>query len=574
MSRLQKILGSCVIAGLIAGGEALAVTLTPIASGFNSPIGIDYQPSSGKLILSVNYFGGGSPNNLDVVTTTGSHSSFSALSGLTDELKICTAKATANGFTVGEVFTGNGNAGEIVRISANGATVQNPWVTLSGESGLLRGSLFVDNTGVFGGALIAVTTSGGVWKITSGGTATLLVNLGTHLEGVITVPNNSTKYGPWAGKILVGAENAGLIYTVSTTGATASYNLGIAVEDIDLIPANQNFYGVAFAAGQILSAPASDFTGIVDDILFNEESGYLWSVHWNGTSFVKTQQTTTAVNWEHMTFAPIQIATLHLQAGSFPSSGTFQFTVKGPSSQAADIEGSTDLISWTYLGSDYFDANNSFTFSDTGVSGVAYKYYRASIGAFHSDNIYGFDRFTAPAGDSLIANPLNTAANTAAGVIPNPPHGTRLYKWNEATSSYNINTFEDDGFGVYVWSTPGMTLAPGEGVILRTPTSTTVPLSFMGDVLQGTLNTSVPALPTKSIRSSKVPQAGALQSLLGFAPAQNDVIYRMTPGAGTYTSYTYANGSWSPSQPSINVGESFWIYTGTASTWSRSFSGW
>jgi hypothetical protein len=575
MNSFKKLIRDCVIAGLaIAGLNAPAITLTPIASGFNGPIGIDYQPSSGQLILSVNF--DANANNLDIVSTGGSHTQFSALTGYGGELKVCTAKTTANGFTAGEVFTGKGPLypGEIIRISANGSTIQNPWVTLLNETGYVR-SQFIDNTGVFGGALIVVTSTGGVWKVTSAGVATKLTDLGTDLEGVITVPNTQ-QYGPWAGKILTGGKNSGYCYTVSTTGATVSYSgNGITFEDFDLVPANQNFYGIAYSDGQILTAPASDFTSVVGDILVTDEYGALRTVRWNGSSFVFTAlANSTPAQWEHVTFAPIQVVTLHLQSGSFPSSGTFQFTVTGPSSQTATLEGSTDLISWSYLADITFDANNSYTHPDPSVSGVAYKYYRASLGSFHSDNIYGFDRFTAPAGDSLIASPLSASANTAAGVIPNPPVGTKLYKWNEGTSQYEINTYGTADTGGYAWSVPGMSLAPGEGAILRTPTGTAVPLSFIGNVLQGSLNISMPALPAKSIRSSKVPQAGSLQSLLGFAPVQNDTIYRMTPGAGTYTTYTYANGAWTPSQPTINVGESFWIYTSTARTWSRTFSGW
>ena len=59
-----------------------------------------------------------------------------------------------------------------VNITSGGGTVQNPWVRLPGESGLMRGSLYIDRTGVFGGDLIVVTTAGGVWRVNAAGLAT------------------------------------------------------------------------------------------------------------------------------------------------------------------------------------------------------------------------------------------------------------------------------------------------------------------------------------------------------------------------------------------------------------------
>src|SRR5206468_99402 len=98
----------------------------------------------------------------------GSHHAFSNLSGLTDEVKIATARSgNPAGFTVGDLFVGNGVDGQIVRITAGGATVINPWVDLPGDNnGLMRGSLYVDRTGVFGGDLVVVTSTGEVWRVT------------------------------------------------------------------------------------------------------------------------------------------------------------------------------------------------------------------------------------------------------------------------------------------------------------------------------------------------------------------------------------------------------------------------
>src|SRR6185369_5219321 len=93
--------------------------------------------------------------------------------------------AACQQFPVGDVFTGNGTAGEIVRVDALGnvypPAANNPgsganssWVALPGSDpndDLLRGSLFVDRFCAFGGDLIIVTGDdnggggGKVWRV-------------------------------------------------------------------------------------------------------------------------------------------------------------------------------------------------------------------------------------------------------------------------------------------------------------------------------------------------------------------------------------------------------------------------
>lgn len=100
-----------------------------------------------------------------------------------------------------------------------------------------------------------------------------------------------------------------------TPGAFTFHTLGVNIEDIDLIGANENFFGVNFGTGRIRGAPASEFSGMVDDILLTQEfhsgSG-LFRLFWNGTSLQATQLSLSAGSaipgqWEHVTFAPAGI---------------------------------------------------------------------------------------------------------------------------------------------------------------------------------------------------------------------------------------------------------------------------
>ena len=305
---MRRVAAALAIVGSFGVGGAAAdeVQLTPVATGFNSPIGIDHHPFSGKLILSVN-FPSGLPYNFELVGPDGTHSPFSTISGLTDEVKIATVRPgpCQGGFIAGEVFTGTGVPGVIARIAPEGNLVENPWVTLPGETGLLRGSLFQDRYCAFGGDLVVVTTDGNAWRVSSAGVATrLAASLGTHLEGLTTVPNDPTKYGPWAGRALAGAEDQARIYAIGPDGAVDFYELGIRPEDIEVIPAHENFYGVDFGGSTIWGASPDQFADKVGDMLMSQESpGILWHVRWNGSSFEATE-VARVTQWEHITFSP------------------------------------------------------------------------------------------------------------------------------------------------------------------------------------------------------------------------------------------------------------------------------
>jgi len=338
------------------------LNLQPFSFTFNTPIGIDFHEPTGNLIMSVNY-PTGNPRNLDLVnSTTGAPTAFSGLINLTEELKIATVRASTcqGGFAVGEVFTGNGNPGQIVRISAGGTTVDNPWVILPGEPALIRGSLFQDRFCAAGGNLIVVTGNeqdgnaadnlGSVWRITSAGLATKVVKINHHLEGVITLPNDPIRYGPLAGKILAGDEdrnlglnglngpngkiwvvdpNNGSLFTVGHNAGAPACNNGkpagcnyttaasFQPEDLDLIRRNTDFFGVAFGNSQVfvsrnadLSAP--NFRDRCGQILITQEYPYtnttgLAALRYSGSdSFIvdplASNQDGQIVQWEHATF--------------------------------------------------------------------------------------------------------------------------------------------------------------------------------------------------------------------------------------------------------------------------------
>jgi Divergent InlB B-repeat domain len=298
-----------------ASAANIAVTLTPIAISSPSPIGIDYHEPTNEIVLSVNY-PSGTPNNLDIVAADGTSSPYGGVSGLRNEVYMAGIRSSScqQSFQTGELYFGTGTPGVIAKLSADGTTLTNPWVTLPSEGGLLRGGLFQDVFCVVDGDLIVTTTAGDVWRVTSAGVATEVASsVGQFLEGPTTVPDNSVRYGPWAGQILASDEANGVIWSIDpTTGVTGRWDGGGAfgsAEGVHVVPPNQNFFGVDFADGMIQGAAASQFTGVVGDVVLATESpGKLLDITWNGTSFESYDLLTADVGqWEGTTFAPASL---------------------------------------------------------------------------------------------------------------------------------------------------------------------------------------------------------------------------------------------------------------------------
>ena len=260
-------------------------------------------------------------------------------------------------------------------------------------------------------------------------------------------------------------------------------------------------------------------------------------------------------------------ATLTLASGARLPGFQFQLQVRGLSGMNCSIDGSHNLESWSTLGSVTLPTGGTANFTDNQASGYPYRFYRARSDSIFSYNSLGYVAVDVPASDSMVANQLdNPAGNTVGVLLPSPPNGTTLYKWNEATQQYEGNNY------LFGWSNPNMTLNPGEGVFAQPGSATT--FTFIGNLRQGMLANPFPA--GFSIRSSIVPQTGPIDALLGFAPINGDTAYRWNRAIGAYDSYTYDAGlqAWFPEVPAPQVGESVWIDTTTARTWTRNFTVW
>lgn len=287
----------------------------------DGPVGIDYHGPLNSLIVSYNYATGGNPRNFARIDSSGQVTPWSLVSNLVEEVKVATAKQTASGWQQGQLYFGTSLEGQIGRVSADGTGVTLNWANLPPPTDeLFRGGLTFDQTGIFGGDLIAVTGrpyeqvgERQVWRVTSAGAPTLIASILTgHLEGVAVLPNDPV-WGGWAGKILTGNEYEGVIYAIDTNGAATPYSLGIHPEDFDLIPPDQDLY-CTDSGGVIMKIPRAYFADYVGQLLITQagehmQTAALYIVRWNGGPVVSVRIPYPGA-FEHVTFAPVSLAPL------------------------------------------------------------------------------------------------------------------------------------------------------------------------------------------------------------------------------------------------------------------------
>jgi hypothetical protein len=186
---------------------------------------------------------------------------------------------------------------------------------------------------------------------------------------------------------------------------------------------------------------------------------------------------------------------------------------------------------------------------------------QAQTNPVYSVNVVGYTKIVFPANQfKMIANQLQGTNITIPALFPSATALTAVYKFNG--TGYNVAQFVDGA-----WEGAALSLAPGEGAFVFTPQSFTN--IFSGDVVLVSTN----SLPSGySIRSSVVPQAGLLQTQLGFPAGALDAIYRFN-GSG-YTTSQLVDGAWEGAgEPNVQVGESFFVNNASATkNWVRTFT--
>ncbi len=212
------------------------------------------------------------------------------------------------------------------------------------------------------------------------------------------------------------------------------------------------------------------------------------------------------------------------------------------------------------------------------AAGIANSMAQSNI---YSLNVVGYYNLLVPASTlTLIANQLNTTNNTIGSLLPAPSPGSAIFKFKDG--DWDRYDFDPDDL---VWYPDDLTtLNPGEGAFYYSPTATT--LTFVGEVMQGSLSTRIAGSNQVSVVSSKAPQQGALFSTLQFPQIDGASLYFFTniTELFTYPIMCFEGYGWfdpriGPDEyeplvePVLDVGQAFLVQnSGPDTNWIRNFT--
>jgi hypothetical protein len=192
----------------------------------------------------------------------------------------------------------------------------------------------------------------------------------------------------------------------------------------------------------------------------------------------------------------------------------------------------------------------------------------SSAAEVFSANTVGFVNKTIPAGFSMVANPVVAADNSIQTLFTDLPSFSRVYKFDPVAGTYSIFTKLPTA---WVGDAAGTTLMPGEGVFVYN-NGAELTITFTGEVAQGAAS-NITIGQGFSIISSVVAQGGLLKTDLGFPAANFDRVYKFNNGDSSYSISTYLSGTgtWIGGEPTVDVGEAFFVNKQAETAWDRNF---
>jgi hypothetical protein len=194
-----------------------------------------------------------------------------------------------------------------------------------------------------------------------------------------------------------------------------------------------------------------------------------------------------------------------------------------------------------------------------------------SMAQVFSVNAVGYVNKTIPANSfAMVANPLDAATNTINSLFAGVPEGFTVYVYRPG-AGYDVGSFDALENGFVPASVANYELEPGAGVFVRNPTANPVTITFVGEVLQGTLTT--PLVQGLQIVSSKVPQSDT-PTALGLPGAVGDTVYIYNVATQQYTvsSFDDLENAFLPAPRALEVGEAFFLNKAQAGNWTREFN--
>jgi len=191
----------------------------------------------------------------------------------------------------------------------------------------------------------------------------------------------------------------------------------------------------------------------------------------------------------------------------------------------------------------------------------------------YSLNIVGYVNVTLTNGFNMISNPLDVDGTGVNNTLNSAFAGSNLPD-NMEVFKFGSGAFGNASFSAGGSFFPNQPLNPGEGCFILNPYPTNVTATFVGTALVGAQNNAFPA--GFAMISSKTPLSGGVGTALSLTNnTSNDEIFTWNPIAQSYGNASFfvsgPGGGWFP-EPSISVGQAFFLSSQASGSWTQNFT--
>lgn len=173
---------------------------------------------------------------------------------------------------------------------------------------------------------------------------------------------------------------------------------------------------------------------------------------------------------------------------------------------------------------------------------------------------------------TLIANPLSSPTNTYDGVLKaGLPVGWTVSRWNGA--GFNNATRTSFGTGWSPTAAGTNSFGPGQAVFILAPSgAAAITNTFVGNVMTGSFTNSLPT--GLSMIGNIIADGGSVTNIALVPPSGTTIQKWKEDGVGGYLTSTKTSfgAGWTPSVPSIDVGQGFFINPSAPYNWVRTFN--
>jgi hypothetical protein len=172
----------------------------------------------------------------------------------------------------------------------------------------------------------------------------------------------------------------------------------------------------------------------------------------------------------------------------------------------------------------------------------------------------GFNIIELPQGSSLVSNPFQNGSNLVSDLFVAVPDGFSVSKMIDGGWQSNVWSADSSS-----WSVPNMSLSPGEGARIDSPSA--YQWFTTGKPLVGQLQNWIPE--GDSARGSRLALGGLVSTDLGLNAPDGTTLFNVDGDGNLVSVAVFTGGVWVPEEPSLSVGGAFVFSSPSAFEWGQ-----